>query len=126
MGRHDAGPVTDAIHHLDSNGVHRQLHGEIHRGDQGDLLQRQVKISHEGQEEQRGEVVHDRLGDVADVAGVNRVIVAFADGGKHEDPSRLLSEHIIPQPAKKGKRNCRFQLTRAAQNDRMRCIPYER
>ena len=76
---------------LHCDGIYCQLHGEVDGGDQGDLVHRQIKIGHQRQEEQRRKVVDDGLGDVAQIAGVNGMIVAFANGCKHRHPPLVSS-----------------------------------
>ena len=55
MRRHDTRAVADAADEAGGEKVHRQLHAEIHRRDQGDLLQGQRPLLPERQEEQRGQ-----------------------------------------------------------------------
>ena len=76
--RHHADPVADPVHHARRGQVHQQLHREVDRGDQRQLIQRQAELAGERQEQQRCEVVDDGLGHVADVAGVNGVVVILA------------------------------------------------
>ena len=78
-GRHghmrgdDAGPVADAVHILAGQHIHHELRDEVHRDQHGQPGHVDAERGRERDEQQRHEVVDDRLRDIAVEAGDNGV-----------------------------------------------------
>ena len=88
----DADTVADAVDELRGNQIHQELDREIHRGDQGDPIQGQAELSGKGEKQQRREIIHNGLGDIAEIAGVQGVIVAEFHA---QAPNRCFSHHTM-------------------------------
>lgn len=78
MGGHHAYPPADLIHKTGGQAVHAQLHQEIDGNEQGDLVQREGELPLEGEKEQRGKEVDDRLDDVPGKAGSQSSLIAVS------------------------------------------------
>ena len=87
MGNYGGGAVAPCADVLDGGEIHDDLHPEVHRHQHGHLRQGDVVVVGEGNEEQRDEIDHDGLGDVAQIAGRQGVLVGGTDA--HEG---ILSE----------------------------------
>ena len=81
MGGHHAYPPADLIHKTGGQAVHAQLHQEIDSDEQGDLIQREGELPLEGEKEQRGKEVDDRLDDVPGKAGAQCRLIAVSHKG---------------------------------------------
>ena len=75
VGGHHADPVADAVHKAGGQQVHRQLDQEIHRNEQGDLLQAQAVLPPQGEKQQGHKGVDHRLDHVAPEAGPDGGVV---------------------------------------------------
>ena len=79
MGNYGGGAVAPCADVLDGDEVHDDLHPEVHRHQHGHLRQGDVVVVGEGNEEQRDEIDHDGLGNVAQIAGRQGVLVGGTD-----------------------------------------------
>ena len=79
MRQHDGRAIPDFVHKFRRDQIHQQLHAKIDRDQQRDLAQRDGKPVLKHDEQQRNEIVDDRLRDVADVARHDGVLIGSAD-----------------------------------------------
>ena len=85
--RADAFPVADAVHKKCGEKIDAQLNGKVQCGNQRDLGEGKVKHRLEMQEEQRQVAVDHGLGDISQIAGMDRVFITCSERGKHERTS---------------------------------------
>ena len=90
VGSAHTGPVSDPVHDPGADQIHQKLHQKIERGQQGDPAQCQIHLPHKCQKEKRHEIVDDRLRDISDIAGIDRVLIAAANALSHKNPISLL------------------------------------
>ena len=85
----DAGPVADAVHILAGQHIHHELRDEVHRDQHGQPGHVDAERGRERDEQQRHEVVDDRLRDIAVEAGDNGTVVVRRSCGHAETLLRV-------------------------------------
>ena len=73
--RNDAGAVADAVYEAGTRQVNQQLDAEIHGHQCCQAGQRDAPRALEGEQQEGDKVIHDRLGDITQVAGIQRMPV---------------------------------------------------
>ena len=73
MRRDDAGAIADAVDELRGEEIDKNLRAEVEGDQQTDGFKGKAEIALEGDEQKRGQVVDDRLRDIAQIAGVKRM-----------------------------------------------------
>ena len=84
--RQDARAIADAIYKPRRKIIDQQLNAEIERDQQGDARQRDGKLLLENQKQQRSQIIDDRLGDIAQLACADGVLIGKRPA--HKSPSR--------------------------------------
>ena len=80
LGSHHAAPVSDGIHKACAEYIHQQLGQKKRGGNQGNSPQRNHIIRVKFQEQQRGKIGADRLGDKSQITGQQRLPVILCHG----------------------------------------------
>mgnify|MGYP001508440350 CR=1 FL=1 len=73
--RNDAGAVADAVYEAGTRQVNQQLDAEIHGHQCCQAGQRDTPRALEGEQQEGDKVIHDRLCDITQVAGIQRMPV---------------------------------------------------
>ena len=75
MRRNQRGAVADAVRQLRRHGIGCQLHSKIDAGQQRDPFQRNTELTLEGQKQQRRKIIDDRLTNIPNITGVDRMLI---------------------------------------------------